>query len=850
MAVERKSLQLTIKINKLFRSINLKPHFAMVIRCVQDGRSELFIELGWLRVYFALSVWNMFFKCFVILVGGFQQASALKVCLDCLQDIPANGCVIESSYPAIGSCLHSFDLEAAQPNSLQAPNLVCREESSMTFSWQNSSGLYYFLQYLQASNQAMLTNLTNRNTQTIYNLIPHQEVLVSLYAAAPSKELWQKSPPVEVRPLETLKRTPVQNLNVSLNYTGQGYNALISWKPGSDMSCYYEMVWYGKRQPGDFSQRRLSLKQALEPQFLLPDLELGRQYHYSIASTDGSGRLESPKRYLKISVPSCLQTFRNLSVCAPSKPSNFTALNLPASGLQLSWARPSLLPLFYSIDFSSRSSTASVNSSGEATSLTLRNVSLGDQDLIKLVAHSRAGASPPAYTRGLAPISNNYSSMEKESGGLLMWSLMACGVALVGVLVIWRVLARRMPFEEGTSEPAVRYTTTEAEDSKWELVESKLLVDRVIGCGAFGIVQKGFYYLEPNKKTPVAIKTLKVRPTPEQLAQFYDEIDIMKSVPYHTNIVFLFGVVTKHRPSNPLMLVEYCAKGDLHTYLKNVAFVLQSNSPAEQEKCADQFFNKCYDLDLSGKENLFILEAKDLLSFARQIAVGMVSGRFPKPRNPAVFLQEFLSNLKMIHRDLAARNVLISENNILKISDFGLSRDIYTDNVYRKVTGGKLPFKWMALESLTHQVYTTESDVWSFGIVLWEIITLGENPYPVVNTEDLVALLKEGYRMECPINCSQELQVSRKSTSTNEGECFRYNTMLDCWESSPNLRPSFRQLRETFDRLLESEVQYINLKGAWNLEWKRYENVDPDLRANLDGSNSYMEADVVVKEVT
>ncbi|KAH0999349.1 hypothetical protein HUJ04_000371 [Dendroctonus ponderosae] len=137
----------------------------------------------------------MFFQCIVILVGGFQQTSTLKVCLDCLQDIP--------------------------------------EESSMTFSWQTSSGLYYFLQYLQASNQGTLTNLTKRNTQTIYNLSPHQEVLVSLYAAAPSKELWQKSPSVAVRPLETLKRTPVQTLSVSLNYTGQGYNALISWKPGS-----------------------------------------------------------------------------------------------------------------------------------------------------------------------------------------------------------------------------------------------------------------------------------------------------------------------------------------------------------------------------------------------------------------------------------------------------------------------------------------------------------------------------------------------------------------------------------------------------------------------------------------
>lgn len=99
------------------------------------------------------------------------------------------------------------------------------------------------------------------------------------------------------------------------------------------MACFYELVWYGKRQPGDFSQRRLSLKkvgpfcnrkcfdgalglfQVLKPQFLLPDLDLGRQYHFSIASTDGKGDLESPKRYLKISVPGCLQTFRNLSIC-------------------------------------------------------------------------------------------------------------------------------------------------------------------------------------------------------------------------------------------------------------------------------------------------------------------------------------------------------------------------------------------------------------------------------------------------------------------------------------------------------------------------------------------------------
>lgn len=295
-----------------------------------------------------------------------------------------------------------------------------------------------------------------------------------------------------------------------------------------------------------------------------------------------------------------------------------------------------------------------------------------------------------------------------------------------------------------------------------------------------------------------------VRPTPEQLAQFYDEIEIMKSVPYHTNIVFLFGVVTKYRPSNPLMLVEYCAKGDLHTFLKNVAFVLQSRwviKEPEKFKLHLEFYTKNwkahFHVNLAGVSPIFgallkptgpvrcrqvlqqvlrpgpVRKGKPLHSWSKRLAVfcpancrGHGKSHPPKfEENFNVFVQEFLSNLKVIHRDLAARNVLISENNILKISDFGLSRDIYTDNVYRKVTGGKLPFKWMALESLTHQVYTTESDVWSFGIVLWEIITLGENPYAAVNTEDLVALLKEGYRMERPINCCEELQASNKKVN-------------------------------------------------------------------------------------
>ncbi|XP_055361625.1 fibroblast growth factor receptor 3 isoform X5 [Betta splendens] len=302
-------------------------------------------------------------------------------------------------------------------------------------------------------------------------------------------------------------------------------------------------------------------------------------------------------------------------------------------------------------------------------------------------------------------------------------------------------------------------------DPKWEFPRTRLTLGKPLGEGCFGQVVMaeavGIDKEKPNKPLTVAVKMLKDDATDKDLSDLVSEMEMMKMIGKHKNIINLLGACTQDGPL--YVLVEYASKGNLREYLR-----------ARRPPGMDYSFDTCKIPDEQ-------LTFKDLVSCAYQVARGM----------------EYLASQKCIHRDLAARNVLVTEDNVMKIADFGLARDVHNIDYYKKTTNGRLPVKWMAPEALFDRVYTHQSDVWSYGVLLWEIFTLGGSPYPGIPVEELFKLLKEGHRMDKPANCTHEL----------------YMIMRECWNPVPSQRPTFRQLVEDLDRVLSmtSTDEYLDL---------------------------------------
>lgn len=255
---------------------------------------------------------------------------------------------------------------------------------------------------------------------------------------------------------------------------------------------------------------------------------------------------------------------------------------------------------------------------------------------------------------------------------------------------------------------------------QWEIPKSSLKLIRKIGHGQFGEVFEGLW----NNTTPVAIKTLK--PGTMDPKDFLAEAQIMKKL-RHPKLIQLYAVCTQDEPI--YIVTELMRNGSLLEYLQ-----------------------------VKGRG----LKLPQLIDVAAQIASGMA----------------YLESQNYIHRDLAARNILVGDNNDVKIADFGLARVIKEDE-YEARVGARFPIKWTAPEAANYNRFTIKSDVWSFGILLTEIVTYGRIPYPGMTNAEVLHQVEHGYRMPCPPGCPQAL----------------YDIMLECWKKDENDRPTFETLQ-------------------------------------------------------
>ncbi|KAM7237937.1 hypothetical protein CapIbe_010895 [Capra ibex] len=385
--------------------------------------------------------------------------------------------------------------------------------------------------------------------------------------------------------------------------------------------------------------------------------------------------------------------------------------------------------------------------------------------------------------------------------------------------------------------------------SKWEFARERLKLGKSLGRGAFGkVVQASAFGI---KKSPtcrtVAVKMLKEGATASEYKALMTELKILTHIGHHLNVVNLLGACTKQ--GGPLMvIVEYCKYGNLSNYLKSKRALFFLNKDAalhvepkkekmepdleqgekqrldsvtSSESFASSGFQEDKSLSDVEEEEDFDdfykqpITMEDLISYSFQVARGM----------------EFLSSRKCIHRDLAARNILLSENNVVKICDFGLARDIYKNPDYVRKGDTRLPLKWMAPESIFDKIYSTKSDVWSYGVLLWEIFSLGGSPYPGVQMdEDFCSRLKDGMRMRAPEYATPEIanttyckkhHLYTHDNAHPSADMYgnpppavsiflspnSYQIMLDCWHKDPKERPRFVELVEKLGDLLQANVQ-------------------------------------------
>ncbi|KAG7317575.1 hypothetical protein KOW79_018610 [Hemibagrus wyckioides] len=414
-------------------------------------------------------------------------------------------------------------------------------------------------------------------------------------------------------------------------------------------------------------------------------------------------------------------------------------------------------------------------------------------------------------------------------------SLLVLALLLVSVILCYFIRKKKPGYETQIQMiqmvgPADNdYIYIDFKDCKYnqelEFPRENLELGKMLGSGAFGMVMQATAYgiSKPGVSMQVAVKMLKEKHQAVEKEALMSELKMLTYIGHHVNIVNLLGACTG---TGPIYLIfQFCRYGDLLNYLKNKrehfyksltdafnkerfsslynyqrkrnssSFVQSDDNPympmapvnREQEALLSSTDTNEDPFQKEDDDDPQTLTYEDLLSFSYQVAKGM----------------EFLSLKNCIHRDLAARNILVTQYRLVKIGDFGLARDIENDSNYVVRGNARLPVKWMAPESIFKGLYTMQSDVWAYGILLWEIFSLGVTPYPGIKVDNtFYTMIDRGFQMERPYYASESV----------------YKMMSHCWAPEPKDRPSFTRLVAFMEhQLSDAEEQlYYNLEGKQN----------------------------------
>ncbi|XP_034283435.1 tyrosine-protein kinase Mer [Pantherophis guttatus] len=580
----------------------------------------------------------------------------------------------------------------------------------------------------------------------------------------------------------------------------RAHTVLLSWVPGFDgyspLSSCNVLV---KEIDAPSNTSMMIFNTSVPPhQYLIQNLSAMKDYNISISCMNEVGR-SSLSPWIMAST----------TEGAPSAPPlNVTiSINESSSSVIVKWIKPPASQMngklqSYRISHvwqtSERSKNYSFSTNKDTNFIHFPFMATNVTCIVQVAAVTNGGVGPfsdPVAvfipSNGLISVAPSTTLESRNTDSLTIVLGFICGVAIIGLILYISVIIRKKITEEikfgyafsrQETELAVNYRVKKSygrrtveltlgnlgvsEELQEKLqdvmiVRNNLALGKILGEGEFGSVMEGSLSNPDGTTQKVAVKTMKLDSfSQREIEEFLREAACMKDFD-HPNVIKLLGVCiepSSQQIPKPMVILPFMKYGDLHSFLLRLRLGVGSQ----------------------------YVPLQILLKFMIHIALGM----------------EYLSSKHFLHRDLAARNCMLRDDMTVCVADFGLSKKIYSGDYYRQGRIAKMPVKWIAIESLADRVYTTKSDVWAFGVTMWEIATRGMTPYPGVQNHEIYDYLLHGHRLKQPEGCLDDL----------------YEIMYSCWRADPVDRPTFSELKLHLEKILESlpalsepsSVIYIN----------------------------------------